>query len=354
MDSNRIHTKHTQGPVSELLGCVHLAPRQSHKSLGLWPVVLPEGTQPPGPDYVLLADALAAGTLRVEEVGGGSVPKVRATNRGAKPVLFLFGEEIVGAKQNRAANASFLIAPHSTEVVDVSCVEAGRWDSQHRGGFAPSSVVLGSRLREGMAARVAHARRAGAGFDASQGEVWRDIDQVMAFSGTRSPTSAYADVRRDRASELDDLCAAFRCVPRQVGFVATVGDVVTGVELIGRPEVFARAFDRLLRAHAVDATIAGLVRGRKHGATSPFAAPEDLLEALRQAEWMRGPSLGMGEDARLQSETLTGCALLCGGVVHLTAFPGRVAGDREQRPRRTRLRRMLGFWRPPGAGEGSA
>ena len=42
-------------------------------------------------------------------------------------VLFLEGEELVGAKQNRILNTSVLIAAHTKSKIPVSCVEAGRW-----------------------------------------------------------------------------------------------------------------------------------------------------------------------------------------------------------------------------------
>lgn len=53
---------------------------------------------------------MEAGSLRVDEIDkGGSVSHVRVVNQGKRPVLFLFGEEIRGAKQNRVANATFLV-----------------------------------------------------------------------------------------------------------------------------------------------------------------------------------------------------------------------------------------------------
>jgi hypothetical protein len=62
----------------------------------------------------------------------------------------LDSEELVGAKQNRVLNLSILVPAHSTTVVPVSCVEAGR--CQHRSqGFASAPQA---QFAEGRAARV--------------------------------------------------------------------------------------------------------------------------------------------------------------------------------------------------------
>ena len=50
---------------------------------------------------------------------------VRDRDGQATPILA--GEELVGAKQNRIVNATFLVAGQVSIEVPVSCVEAGRW-----------------------------------------------------------------------------------------------------------------------------------------------------------------------------------------------------------------------------------
>ena len=104
--------------VSSFLARTRLGTRQFHKSLSVWPLLLHEGEDPDArPGYITLTEAMEAGSLRVDEVGeDGSVSQVRVINQGECPVLFLFGEEIRGAKQNRVANATFLV-PAKTKLV---------------------------------------------------------------------------------------------------------------------------------------------------------------------------------------------------------------------------------------------
>lgn len=314
-------------PITDLLARTRLGPRQAAKALSLWPLCLRErGVAERGPVYVALGGALDSGSLRVDEVHeSGEVPHVRVANAGGIPVLVLFGEEIRGAKQNRIANASFLVPAGSEIVLDVSCVEAGRWHRRPGESFRAADEVVSQALRKKIAFRVAAEREHGSRFRADQGEVWDEIGERLRRTRTSSDTSAYADYRAGREADLRPIEEAFHALPEQVGFVAAIGDEVAGLEVIGRPEVFAADFHALLRAYAIDAVDAPIVRElagpREAGASPRFEDPAAFLDALATAGGSRGPSLGLGEDLRLQGESVAGCALLHEGIVHLTAFP---------------------------------
>ena len=312
-------------PIADFLSDVHLAPRQAYKSLTLWPLVRDEDAGNGFfPAYVSLGTALKQGTLVVDEVDeGGSVPHVRIRNNNHVAVLFLFGEEIRGAKQNRVANASFLVPAKHEVVIDVSCVEAGRWSRRLGERFHEASDVLSSSLRCEMAQNVTASRARGRGFDADQGKVWDGIRERIRLSGTRSNTEAYADYRASRSSDLEAVARAFHPVEGQVGFVACIGDAVAGMEVIGRPDVFRSDFQPLLRAYAIDAIDASLVRQveKARGRTPRFENPEPFLEAVTRARFKTRRSLGAGDDRRFQNREVAGCALVDEELVHLTAFP---------------------------------
>ena len=312
-------------PIAELLARLALAPRQTHKGLTLWPLVLREDALAfDGPVYVPLSRALEDGTLQIDELDkGGSVPLVRVSNRGVHDVLFLFGEEIRGAKQNRIANASFLVPARSELVIDVSCVEQGRWGRRGRDGFAGTGEVVSHVMRKKMAFRVAASRRRGGRFEADQLEVWQDIGARLAQTHTASATDSYEDYVRSRRADLNDMLAAFRPLERQVGFVAVAGDAIVGLEAIGRPEVFADQFEGLVRAYAIDAIDPAPGRRDREERAPGSDSPEAFLAALGRAPALRGPSLGLGDDLRIEGEGVAGCALVAGQVVHLTAFPAQ-------------------------------
>jgi len=176
-------------PISSFLSRVSLAPRQAHKALCVWPLVRHSGA--PSAGYRLLAEALARGEALVDEVGeSGTVPHVRVVNRGAAAVLVLFGEELRGAKQNRIANASFLVAPESDLVIDVSCVEHGRWARRCGAAFDTGHGVVSHAMRRKMAEQVRASRDSGHGFRADQGEVWDGSERYDAGVSVPSESNA--------------------------------------------------------------------------------------------------------------------------------------------------------------------
>jgi len=329
-------TQAAQQPIADFLGSVHLGPSQNHKQLTLWPLIDAGGASEFS--YICLAEALESGAAQVDEIGSGSVPHVALVNQGDVSVLVLFGEEIVGAKQNRVANASFLVAPKSRVVLDVSCVEQGRWSARPDASFSTGEQVLSSALRKGMATRVGRSRSAGGSFDADQGAVWFGVSERVEAMGSPSKTGAYRDYARSFGRDLDEMARHFRRIEGQVGFVAIRGNRVDGVEAVGDPAVYARVHDRLLRAYTIDAiddthAESAHASDDAHAESSTgkgveFLAPEDFLRAIASSAYQTGPSLGQGTDLRLSGEALGGCALECGGIVHLMAFPNPTHADR--------------------------
>ena len=69
------------------------------------------------------------------------------TNTGDRPVLFVDGDELIGAKQNRVVNLTILVPALTTLKIPVSCVEAGRWQ-------ATSHTFTPARHMEFAAARA--------------------------------------------------------------------------------------------------------------------------------------------------------------------------------------------------------
>ncbi len=165
--------------------------------------------------YVLLEKAIERGRLKVTEVDdAGSVPYLVARNKGPWPVLVFDGEELVGAKQNRIANATILVGVGKT-VLPVSCVEQGRWSRRSHsfsaGAYAshPSLRSLKERqVREASLAAVTQERRRSPDdraedsraepdqqaraerFRSKQGEVWDEVEKTVEAFGAYAPTQS--------------------------------------------------------------------------------------------------------------------------------------------------------------------
>jgi hypothetical protein len=161
-----------------------------HESLTIFPLFAETNG---GVEYQLSDEAIGAGTVTVEEVGeSGSVPHLHVENKGDARVLFIEGEELRGAKQNRVLNTSVLIPAHSKTTIPVSCVEQGRWGYRSRrfgSGDSHSSPKLRAVLKKSVSASLEFGR----GFTSDQGEVWKEVSRQMDHLGASSPTHAMAD-----------------------------------------------------------------------------------------------------------------------------------------------------------------
>jgi hypothetical protein len=149
----------------------------SYDRMVVFPVFSP--AQSPAPlDYFTLAEALREGWAEVAEKPAASVPELVLVNRGKSMLFVLDGEEVVGGRQNRIVNASFLVAPGSRVVLPVSCVEHGRWhgtSSRFESGEAMSFAL--KREKEQQVRR--NLRTVGA-HQADQGAIWDHIAERQA------------------------------------------------------------------------------------------------------------------------------------------------------------------------------
>src|SRR5262245_21931221 len=161
-----------------------------HESLSVFPLFATALGQV---EYLLADEAIQAGSVTVEEVNeGGSVPNLLVTNEGDSRVLFLEGEELRGAKQNRVLNTSVLVAAHSKSPIPVSCVEQGRWRYLTR-HFESGGSHSSSKLRHILKKSAYLSMKSGDGYTSDQMQVWGEVTRQMDSLGSSSETAAMAD-----------------------------------------------------------------------------------------------------------------------------------------------------------------
>lgn len=304
--------------VREALQAVDVGAAQTFRNLALLPLI---GRQPRQPRYITLEEGLRDGTVQISEVSEqGRVPELAVINSGELPVLLLDGEELLGAKQNRVLNLTILVAAHSSLVVPVSCVEAGRWRHVSR----EFSAAPRTQFATGRAARMRQVTDsiASSGTRRSdQSEVWSSIDAKAARLGAASDTMAMSAVFERHALDVDAFAAGFEPVPGQTGAIFAINGAVVGLEHFDAPDTWSKLAPKLVRGYAVDAI---------DGMTPPDSPLSETVAAflahVRAAHPVAYPAVGMGEDVRLRGELVNGAALVAdGGVVHMSAFAATVA-----------------------------
>jgi hypothetical protein len=281
-----------------------------HEAVAVFPLF---GQASGGADYLLSDEAMAAGSVTVEEVGeAGSVPALIVNNQADSLVLFLEGEELRGAKQNRVLNTSVLVAARAKTTIPVSCVEHGRWRYTSR-SFGHGGSHSSPKLRHVLKKSVSASAKGGRGHGSDQGEVWKEVSRQMSALGTASSTGAMADTYEAHRGRLAEFTGRLKYAEGATGLAVAVGGKVVSVDLFDKPGTCRKVWDRLLTGVVMDALEAG-PGGEEVGKNEV----QEALARLRGAPWQQTQPVGAGEEYRSDADGGNhATALVLGGsVIH--------------------------------------
>ena len=302
--------------VFEAVGAITFGPAQTFRNLTLVPLV---ANEPSEADYAILDEALALGTIGIEETSeAGRVPELKVLNKGDKAVLLLDGEELIGAKQNRVLNLSILVPPQSSRTIPVSCVEAGRW-SRSSARFASAPRAQYAEGRHARMEQVTASLRASGSRRSDQSAVWAGIEEKMARLGARSKTAAMSAMYEDLQQPIEGFVSAFHAVHGQVGAMFLVNGRPGGIELFDAPATWKKLSSKLIRSYALDAI------DRRDAPAVPIAPlhlqGSALIDAIRSSQPTIFTAVGEGDDVRLTGTRVAAAALVARGrAIHLSAF----------------------------------
>lgn len=249
----------------------------------------------------------------------GVVNAIKVHNLGARALLLLDGEEVIGAKQNRIFNATFLVPPGAVVEIPVSCVEQGRWQARSR-TFRPASRTVSTAVRTSKLRRVTSSALTRASYDAGQRAVWNDVDAHLRRTTTMSRTMAYADAADARSATIAKQVANVTPERSQVGHVAVLRDRLLCVELFGSSELYLRAWPKLARGLLAEDMHVPVPSPRASGVATR------VMSALRDAKYVRRVAPGSGRTFYSASSAMAAAALVHDGAVfHLLATPSEVS-----------------------------
>ncbi len=270
-----------------------------YQSLSVFPLF--DGSSTPV-EYALAGDGIASGAVSVEEISeGGSVPDLLVENKGDVRVLFLEGEELVGAKQNRILNTSVLIAAHSKTKIPVSCVEQGRWRYRSR-RFGSSGSHSSSKLRYFLKESVTRSVMAKRGHRSDQGKVWEEVARQQSALGTASPTHAMADTFGAYADKVTDFRKELQYIDGACGLAVAVGNKIVAVDLFDKATTCRKVWDRLLSGYVLDALEAEREPTQACPTRAEASEVERLLSAATGMTWHKAESVGEGDEYRASQD----------------------------------------------------
>jgi hypothetical protein len=289
-----------------------------HERMVVFPLFAPNLTS--ALRYQTLEQAIAQGAVEVTEQPSATVPELLLRNKGEVMIFVLDGEEIIGGRQNRIVNASFLVAAQSTTHLPVTCVEQGRWHSTSH-GFSSGESTYHSLRREKFA-QVRASLAATGRHSSDQGAVWNSVERKAMISGVESTTGAMHEIYQSRSVSLDGYLRAFPYPAGAVGFVVALGGRMAGADLFDQPATAEALWPKLVRSYALDALDA------TEGGAVERARAVRLIERTHGARGETYPSLALGEDVRFDGDGVVGGGLVYNETpVHISLFRSHGASD---------------------------
>ncbi len=282
----------------------------SHRGVRFYPL-RQKAAQEPG-ELLLLEEALDRRALVVHETD--VVARLEVESRSALPILILEGEIVLGGRQNRAFNTTFVLQPGCRRRVPVTCVEEGRWDGsqEYKAAPCPAPPSLKSGLKHSVTTSIELSL--GSSRESDQSRAWGSVSKILEESQVHDPhqdlSAAYAERREELHQEAQTIARRLRRA-RGVGLLVLFPGGRSTLEAFGNEAIAARAVERLVRSHLL---AAGDPRQRLH-------PPLDPLGQLLRARETCVPGLGkVGQEVRLRKGALNGSAfLLEGALLHLSA-----------------------------------
>ena len=275
----------------------------------IYPIFLPNNT----PQNI----KIATDDLIVSELESASVPQIQVHNPTNEPLLIPAGKVLSGGRQTRTVNVSILVAPGSTIVIPVSCVEAGRWHGEHR--FEDSKRFASRRVRMEKQRSVARNVKNLRTKTSDQSAVWSSIDAEMASRHLSSDTKSFLYAEESMNDEKKRFTAVQELLnegpePLQNGIAIAQGDEVVSVEMFASPDALKSSYEALIRSAIFDSPDKK-VKSPSEGAVQKF------LDQILSAETTEATGVGLGTEYHIENDKFVAHALAYEGkFLHANAF----------------------------------
>ena len=253
----------------------------------------------------------------VSELESASVPQIQVHNPTNEPLLIPAGKVLSGGRQTRTVNVSILVAPGSTIVIPVSCVEAGRWHGEHR--FEDSKRFASRRVRMEKQRSVARNVKNLRTKMSDQSAVWSSIDAEMASRHLSSDTRSFLYAEESMNDEKKRFTAVQELLnegpePLQNGIAIAQGDEVVSVEMFASPDALKSSYEALIRSAIFDSP------DKKVKSPSEDAV-QKFLDQILSAETTEATGVGLGTEYHIESDKFVAHALAYEGkFLHANAF----------------------------------
>lgn len=236
-----------------------------------------------------------------ERDGAPVVGELVVTNNSDAPMLLLAGDLLEGGWQHRTVSGSILIDAGMAAVVEVTCVERGRWGGGRRHDNRGRKVS--PRVRAAVVSNPRPTRQSG---------VW---DQVGRYNQrfTPSATESYVDHLDHVAPAAPDLDQVAP-LPGQVGVLIGIAGYPVFLELFDSPAALEANWLQILKSASLDAVRAPAI-------STPGRRARRFVQRLTHTSITAEPTAGLAQNLAGTSEAawVTGIEW-DGALMHLLAM----------------------------------
>jgi hypothetical protein len=232
--------------------------------------------------FSLLNESMKSGKVKISEVG--NVDTVSLNYSGNSPLFVMDGEEIIGARQNRVFNTSFITERVEEIPVPVSCVEEGRY--QGKKNFIPSEVIAYPELRSIIASSTTRSLEITHSFKADQASIWESVKKTL---NTLKKTSKTLSMHDGYENKKETLFSEFKPDRDTIGLIAYTGKKPLGVDIFGSHYLFKKLSTRIILSYLFGA----------YGIRGKFSKPDGFFNKLKEIkEWKSFEGVGKGKELR--------------------------------------------------------
>jgi len=225
-------------------------------------------------EYLTLDEALKKEALEVKEMPDAEVSRVSVTNKASQSIYLISGDIILGGQQDRVIARDTIVPPNAKNfVVEVFCVEHGRWDGGKH--FSAGEVASSELRRETQVSK-------------NQQKVWARVAEEKRAISAADPSTSYRTVARSKTAEKDvkayvePLSAQLARDKRAVGIVVAVNGKVTAADVFADHKLFEKQMTKVLKSYALDAVQQKDAWAKT--SSKPKPTTKDALALLNDAE----------------------------------------------------------------------
>lgn len=247
-------------------------------------------------NFITLGEAKKEGVIVIQEREEEEVSSLTVTNKGARPILLLGGELLLGGKQDRIVARDVVIPPGKTMNVEVFCVENNRWDGENQ-HFEYKGAVVPEKVRQAAA------------YD-GQEAVWGKVAEYNESGGLPGAGTIAAGLSSETVTKainghLPKVLESLKGQKNVVGVIYVLNGRIQSADLFGSPRIFDAAKEGLIRGYLAD----GVPAASKPSFKVETGTYRKFLQEILEDRDARSRMGGNGAAAKMDAKNLRGMEL---------------------------------------------